>query len=106
MGFHTTQQILPFGMSIGHLPILKLEATRNLLQSFKQYQDTKFSVKWGDEMEYLIISNDGTTLSSHLLSNMGDSNTFGLWSPEFSNFMIESSPPQPFEMTYWDVRRI
>jgi len=70
------------------------------------------SLKWGDEIEYMICkasNNDKIQLvlrGEDIFEDLDSTQTDELWRPEFASYMLEGTPGQPYGSTLKDLLKV
>ncbi|XP_037042669.1 glutamate--cysteine ligase catalytic subunit-like isoform X2 [Bradysia coprophila] len=107
----------PYEESKKHIPTFRSRAAQQLVTWYEQVRDrTKYNeLLWGDELEFTIVSMDSTkkqvklSLSAHSIldrirrrhaeENISDDDEGVSWFPEYTKYLIEGIPAQPYDAT-------
>lgn len=107
MGFLDVGEALDWKEVIQYLRKIKLDGTQQFINLFNTVKATVFDLKWGDEVEFLLVKLDSegkvvkllfkqSILDELLKDNEKSTDVECDWRPEFGCFMIESVPKKPY----------
>lgn len=120
MGYLGVGEPLGWTESLPYQAAIKRRGIRQFLQLLKQFKDYQGSLKWGDEIEVLIVRVDeqhreirlaldaGTSIhelrkqeSEELDAHVGASLPYesALWQPEYASYMIEALPGAALDLS-------
>eukprot|EP01091_Cochliopodium_minus_P004935 TRINITY_DN1483_c0_g2_i3.p2 TRINITY_DN1483_c0_g2~~TRINITY_DN1483_c0_g2_i3.p2 ORF type:complete len:136 (+),score=36.39 TRINITY_DN1483_c0_g2_i3:63-470(+) len=114
MGFLSSGFTLTWEQVIEHIPYIKEHGIKQFLNIWNKEKNRENDIlKWGDEIEYIIVQldheNKRATLSlrgDKLLEKLqepelkfletGVGKVDSLWRPEYGSFMVEGTPGEPY----------
>lgn len=111
MGVTNEDLYLPWHKIEPHVEELKQKALKELLQAWRVAQNYHAEkLRWGDEIEYQMITLHDNNKEAHLsleqdeiLDNAKNRNTRFEWQPEFTKYMAESNPLEPYTFRMKDL---
>jgi len=97
-----------------HADYVREHGLQQLIHIYNKYKDrTSDVLKWGDEVEYMIIKhNTGekkmqlVLRGEDLFESLDSSQQDELWRPEFASYMLEGTPGQPYGSTLRDCLKV
>mmetsp|Transcript_21607 Transcript_21607/g.29681 ORF Transcript_21607/g.29681 Transcript_21607/m.29681 type:complete len:754 (+) Transcript_21607:73-2334(+) len=117
MGFLDSGYTLDWDEAKKHAKYIREHGIVQFLKQYQKVKDRKEDyLKWGDEIEYMIVTMNSQertvciclTAAEHLPKLQKDEiedpeTCSSCWRPEYGSFMLESTPGQPYGSSYSDI---
>lgn len=110
MGLLTKGTPLPWSEVKQYADLIRKKGIKQFINIYQQLKDrTNDSLKWGDEIEFMIVKFDHENKKVQLLlkadellpilqePEVNNEELLTLWRPEYANYMIEGTPGQPYD---------